>query len=51
MSAVTKQINVTDLTPSQKRDLFVSYITQAGFTGFIKKKIGEQTYYTFTYKN
>ena len=50
-STTTKQINVTDLTLNQKHDLFIIYITQAGFTGFIKKEIGEQTYYSFTYKN
>lgn len=50
-SAVTKQVNVTHLTPEQKHDLFIISLTQAGFTGFMKKKVGEQTYYTFTFKN
>jgi hypothetical protein len=47
----TKQINVTDLTPSQQRKLFTDCLNQEGFVGFIKKKIGKQTYYTFTYEN
>ncbi|MGD6851826.1 MAG: hypothetical protein ACQCN6_07195 [Candidatus Bathyarchaeia archaeon] len=46
----TKQINVTDLTPNQQRELFCDCISQAGFTGFVKKKNGKQTYYTFTYE-
>jgi hypothetical protein len=46
-----RQINVTDLTLSQQRELFINHLNQAGFSGFTKKKIGKQTYYTFTYKN
>jgi hypothetical protein len=49
-SSVTKQVNVTGLTLAQKRRLFTDYYTQSGFSGFIKKKTGKQTYYTFTYK-
>lgn len=48
--AVTKQVNVTDLTTSQKRELFISYLNQAGFVGFAKRKIDEQTHYIFTYE-
>ena len=33
-----KQINVTDLTPKQQRELFCDCVSQAGFTGFTKKK-------------
>ncbi len=47
----TKQFNVTDLTPSQRRELFSYCLTQAGFTGFVKKEMGEQTHYTFTYRS
>ena len=50
-SPTTKQINVTDLTSSQQRELFKSCLNQAGFIGFTKTKIGKQTYYTFTYEN
>lgn len=46
----TKQINVTDLTPSQQRQLFCDHIGQAGFVGFAKKKTGNQTFYVFTYE-
>jgi hypothetical protein len=49
--STTKQINVTDLTPRQQRKILIDYLNQAGFCGFTKKKIGTQTYYTFTYKN
>lgn len=47
----TKQIKVTDLTHSQKRQLFIYHIAQAGFKGFNKKQVGKETYYTFIYKN
>jgi hypothetical protein len=50
-SAITKKIDVTNLTSEQKHDLFIINLTQAGFTGFTKKKVGEQTYYTVTYKS
>ena len=46
----TKQINVTHLTPNQQRKLFYDYMSQGGFNGFVKKKKGKQTYYTFTYE-
>jgi hypothetical protein len=45
----TKQINVTDLTPKQQRELFCHCISQAGFIGFAKKKVSNQTFYIFTY--
>jgi hypothetical protein len=35
-SSTTKQINVTDLTCSQRRELFRDCLNQAGFIGFIK---------------
>jgi hypothetical protein len=35
---VTKQVNITNLTLNQKRELFINQIAQAGFSGFIKKK-------------
>ena len=48
---VTRQINVTDLKPYQRRALFISCLNQAGFTGFIKNQADKQTYFTFTYEN
>jgi hypothetical protein len=47
----TKQFNVTDLTPRQKRRIFVSCFAEGGFVGFDKWKVGDQTYYVFIYKN
>jgi hypothetical protein len=34
----TKQINVTNLTPSQRQELFINCLNQSGFTGFIKRE-------------
>ena len=47
----TKQFNVTDLTLSQKRRLFVTCFAEGGFVGFDKRRVGDQTYYVFVYKN
>jgi hypothetical protein len=47
----TKQFNVTDLTARQKRRLFVFCFAEGGFAGFDKRKVGDQTYYAFIYKN
>jgi hypothetical protein len=47
----TKQFNVTDLTLQQKRRLFVCCFAEGGFAGFDKRRVGDQTYYVFTYKN
>jgi hypothetical protein len=47
----TKQFNVTDLTPCQKRRLFVCCFAEGGFVGFNKRKVGDQTDYVFIYKN
>jgi hypothetical protein len=49
--ATTKQVNATDLTQKQKRELFCECLAQTGFIGFTKKKVCGQTYYTFTYMN
>lgn len=46
-----KLFNVTDLTLSQKRRRFVCCFAEGGFVGFDKRKVGDQTYYVFTYKN
>ncbi|MCW4025820.1 MAG: hypothetical protein NWF01_12445 [Candidatus Bathyarchaeota archaeon] len=46
-----KQYDVTDLTPSQQRELFIKCINQAGFKAFIKHQNKKQTHYTFQYKN
>jgi hypothetical protein len=47
---VTMQINVTDLTAKEQRELFCDCISQEGFIGFAKKENGKQKYYTFTYE-
>ncbi len=47
----TKQINVTDLTPSQQRKLFTDYLNKTGFVSFNKRRVGKKTYYIFTYEN
>jgi hypothetical protein len=47
----TKQFNVTDLTARQKRRIFVCCFAEGGFVGFDKRKVGDQTYYVFIYKN
>jgi hypothetical protein len=48
--ATTRQINVTDLTTHQRRRIFINCLIQAGFVAFVKKKIGNQTYYVFIYE-
>jgi len=47
------RINVTELTPSQRRQLFKDAMNQTGFTGFVKHqdRQGKQTHYNFTYAN
>ncbi|NLF89565.1 hypothetical protein GX563_12185 [Candidatus Bathyarchaeota archaeon] len=47
----TKQFNITDLTAKQKRRLFVFCFSEGGLAGFDKKRVGDQTYYVFIYKN
>jgi hypothetical protein len=47
----TKQYNVTNLTPSQRRQLFIECMNKTGFTAFIKNQNNQQTHYTFQYKN
>jgi hypothetical protein len=47
----TKQYNVTDLSPQQRRQLFRECMAQAGFQAFIKNQNNKQTHYTFQYKN
>jgi hypothetical protein len=47
----TKQFNVTDLTLHQKHTIFVDCFAEGGFVGFDKRRVGDQTYYVFTYKN
>ncbi len=46
-----RQINVTEMTLNQRRELFKNYLNQDGFTGFIKNKQNKQTYYIFKYEN
>jgi len=45
------RVNVSDLTPSQRKNLFEQAINQAGFAGFIKYqgKNSNQTHYAFIY--
>ncbi len=50
-SAEVRQVDVTDMAPDQRRELFRSCFDQDGFTGFIKSRAGKQTYYIFYYKN
>ena len=45
-----KRFNVTNMTPSERRKLFVNRISQNGFTAFIKNKENKQTYYVFHYE-
>jgi hypothetical protein len=47
----TKQFNVTDLTLRQKHRLFVYSFNEGSFVGFHKRKVGDQTYYVFIYRN
>jgi len=47
----TRRVNVTGMTQSQRRQLFIDHLNRGGFTGFTKRSEGEQTYYTFTYAN
>ena len=47
----TKHINVTDMTPNQRRKLFIDCMNQKGFTSFTKNDENKQTYYTFHYEN
>ena len=47
----TKQFNVTDLTLRQRRRIFVCCFAEGGFVGFDKRRVGDQTYYVFIYKN
>ena len=47
----TKLFNVTDLTLRQKHGLFICCFAEEGFVGFDKQKVGDQTYYVFTYRN
>jgi hypothetical protein len=49
--AMTTQINVTGLTRRQKRRIFINCLSKSGFVVFDKKKVGDQTYYVFIYKN
>jgi hypothetical protein len=46
----TKQFNVTDLTYRQKCTIFANCFSEGGFVAFDKKKVGDQTYYFFIYK-
>jgi hypothetical protein len=39
------------LTLSQKRRIFVCCFSEGGFVGFDKRRVGDQTYYVFTYKD
>jgi len=49
MSA-TKQVNVTDLTPNQQRQLFIDHMNQNGFSSFAKNCEEKQTYFIFKYE-
>lgn len=47
--STTERINVTDLTLRQRRELFIDYVNQNGFKGFIKNDVNKQTYFVFCY--
>jgi hypothetical protein len=47
----TTHYNVTNLTPSQRRKLFIECMNQTGFTAFIKNQTNQQTHYTFQYED
>jgi hypothetical protein len=47
----TKQVNVTDLTPNQRRQLFIDHMSQNGFSSFSKNHEDKQTFYIFKYEN
>jgi hypothetical protein len=47
----TMHFNVTNLTPTQRRELFSQCISQQGFCAFIKNQNNQQTHYTFQYKS
>jgi hypothetical protein len=47
----TKQYNVTNMTPKQRRNLFIKCMNQHGFVGFVKNQTNKQTHYTFQYNN
>jgi hypothetical protein len=49
MTQTTLKINVTNMTPRQKRKLFTRSIGQTGFTSFIKTQEKNQTYFVFHY--
>jgi len=47
----TRRVNVTDLTHSQRQELFTRCMSKRGFVGFTKNQDSEnqQTYYSFHY--
>ena len=45
----TRRIDVTDLTPTQRRQLFADRFSQNGFVGFSKTCENRQTIYSFHY--
>lgn len=49
-SQATWRFDVTDLTPNQRRRLFVDCMGRRGFVGFVKCE-GKQTFYVFRYEN
>jgi hypothetical protein len=51
MTQKTKKYNVTNLTPTQQRELFKDCISQPHFAAFVKNQTNQQTHYTFQYKN
>lgn len=49
--STNKQINVTNLTESEKQKIYVDYMNQSGFVGFSKIEIDDQMYYIFMYES
>jgi hypothetical protein len=46
---ITKRINVTEMTQSQKHELLACGLCQTGFAAFIKDKANNQIYFVFLY--
>ncbi|MDR0372959.1 MAG: hypothetical protein LBI79_05320 [Nitrososphaerota archaeon] len=50
MGKQVKYFDVTNMTPKQRRDLFIECISQTGFTVFIKNQTDKQTHFIFKYE-
>ncbi|MDI9577863.1 MAG: hypothetical protein QM398_07005 [Thermoproteota archaeon] len=48
-SKIRECIDVTYMTQSRRRSIFIACMNRAGFSGFIKNIQNNQTYYIFLY--